>query len=79
MPGRHIILMYDSCSGSSRIIEQALSEHHVLIIKDSVEEFQVEMSSREYSLVILGVDALRGALMKVLEKFTGRIPIHLLL
>ena len=74
MPGRHVILMYDSCSGSSEIIEQALSEHHVLIIKDSVEEFQAEMSGREYSLVIFGVDALRGALMKVLEKTHRQNP-----
>ena len=74
MPGRHAILMYDSCSGSSEIIETALSNNHVLIIKDSIDEFQAEMTGREYALVIFGVDALRGERMKVLEKIHRKSP-----
>ena len=67
MPGRHAILMYDSCSGSSGMIGDALSDTCIVTITDSDSEFQAEMNARQYDLVIIGVDEVDSPRMKTLE------------
>ena len=74
MPGRHAILVYDSCSGSSHLIGEALADKCILTIKDSEEEFQEEMNANHYDLVLLGVDDVDGAKMRVLETTHKRSP-----
>jgi len=74
MPGKHTILLYDSCSGSSEIIEEALSDACSLTIKNSDGEFQAEMNARQYDLVILGVDDVGTARMKTLLAIHRKSP-----
>ena len=66
--------MYDSCSGSSELIGNALMNKCVLTIKNSDEEFQAEMNARNYDLVLLGVDEVDGSKMKMLETTHRRSP-----
>ena len=44
--------MYDSCSGGSLFVGNILASNQQLIIKESFEDFQEELNSREYSLII---------------------------
>jgi len=74
MPDRDAILMYDFCSGSSELISDALTETYTLTVTNSEEEFQDEMGSRQFDLVLLGVDELDGSHMKLLEATTIKSP-----
>ena len=66
--------MYDSCSGSSDLIGHALLDKCILTIKNSDEEFQAEMNTRNYDLVLLGLDEADGPKMKILETTHKRSP-----
>ncbi|MBE0584565.1 MAG: sigma-54-dependent Fis family transcriptional regulator, partial [Desulfofustis sp.] len=66
--------MYDSCSGSSSLIAEALTETYTLTVTNSEEEFQDKMGSRQFDLVLLGVDGLDGSRMKLLESTTIKSP-----
>lgn len=74
MPGRDAILIYDCCSGSADVISEALAGPCSLTITNSESEFQAEMSARQYDLVLLGVDDLSGAQMKLLENTVSKSP-----
>ena len=74
MSDRETILMYDSCSGSSSLIAEALTETYTLTVTNSEEEFQDQMGSRQFDLVLLGVDGLDGSRMKLLESTTIKSP-----
>ncbi len=66
--------MYDSCSGSSSLITEALNETYTLTVTNSEEEFQDKMGSRQFDLVLLGVDGLDSSRMKLLETTTRKSP-----
>ncbi len=74
MPGRDTILIFDSCSGNLAAISEALADTYRLTITNSEAEFQAEMDSRQFDLVMLGVDDLIGSRMKLLETTTGKSP-----
>ncbi len=74
MSDRETILMYDSCSGSSSLIAEALTETYTLTVTNSEEEFQDKMGSRQFDLVLLGVDGLDGSRMRLLESTTIKSP-----
>jgi DNA-binding NtrC family response regulator len=74
MPDRDAILMYDSCSGSSKLISAALTDTYTLTVTNSEEEFQDEMGNRQFDLVLLGVDELESSRMKLLEATTLKSP-----
>ena len=74
MPGKHALLMYDSCSGSSELLGSALSGNHLLIIKDSLDDFQAEMNSREYALIIFGYENSDKEGLKVLQTIHKKNP-----
>lgn len=74
MPERDAILMFDSCSGSSELISEALTETYTLTVTNSEEEFQDAMGNRQFDLVLLGIDDLNGSRMKLLETTTVKSP-----
>ena len=66
--------MYDSCSGSAELIGNTLREYCLITIKNSEEEFQAEMNSRQYDLVLLGIDDVKGPRMQLLEAVQKKSP-----
>jgi DNA-binding NtrC family response regulator len=74
MPERDAILMFDSCSGNSDLISGALTDTYTLTVTNSEEEFQDAMGSRQFDLVLLGIDELNGSRMNLLEATTIKSP-----
>jgi len=66
--------MYDSCSGSDELIDSALREKWVLILKNSIEEFQAEMNARQFDLILLGIDEPHSPAMRLLEQTHKKSP-----
>jgi len=56
------------------MIGNALSHDYLLIIKDSLDDFQAEINAREYALIIFGVEGSDGKRMKALKKIHRKNP-----
>lgn len=74
MPARHLILMYDCCSGGAELIGTTLRQYCSITRKNSAEEFQAELNVRQYDLVLLGVDELSGSRMQLLKAVHQKSP-----
>lgn len=66
--------MYDASSGNSEFIGRTLLDKCILTIKDNEEDFQAEMNSRQYDLVLMGVREVDDSSINLLERTHKRSP-----